>query len=140
MKALRLADFGRMEVVDLPNPEPGPGEVLIRAVATGVCGSDLHGFTGDNGRRVPGQVMGHESVGTVEGLGAGIEDLGVGDTVTFNPVVIPESDVEAFAEYEDASARPEPGFFVSLLPILTPVIRILTGPSGPRRPGSRPRG
>ncbi|GAB3716133.1 zinc-dependent alcohol dehydrogenase [Nocardiopsis oceani] len=103
MKALRLADYGRMEVVDLPKPEAGPGEVLIRVVATGVCGSDLHGFTGENGRRVPGQVMGHESVGTVEGLGTGVDGLDVGDTVTFNPVVIPEDDVEAFAGREQLS-------------------------------------
>lgn len=103
MKALSLADFGRMEVVDLPDPEPGPGEVLIRVAATGVCGSDLHGYTGETGRRVPGQVMGHESVGTVESLGAGVEGLGAGDTVTFNPVVIPEGDVEAFAGCEQLS-------------------------------------
>lgn len=107
MKALRLADFGRMEVVDLPNPEPGPGEVVISVVATGVCGSDLHGFTGENGRRVPGQVMGHESVGTVASLGAGVADLDlgldVGDPVTFNPVVVPEDDLATFAGREQLS-------------------------------------
>ncbi|KIH99661.1 zinc-containing alcohol dehydrogenase [Streptomonospora alba] len=103
MKALQLADFGRMEIVDLQAPEPGPGEVLVRIVATGVCGSDLHGFTGENGRRVPGQVMGHESAGTVAGLGAGVDGLSVGDTVTFNPVVVAEEDVEAYAGREQLS-------------------------------------
>ncbi|GAA4425907.1 galactitol-1-phosphate 5-dehydrogenase [Georgenia halophila] len=103
MKALKLAEFGRMEVVDLPDPEPGPGEVVIRIVATGVCGSDLHGFTGENGRRVPGQVMGHESVGTVAALGSGVDGFDVGDPVTFNPVVVPEADVEAYAGREQLS-------------------------------------
>lgn len=103
MKALRLADFGHMEVVDLPDPEPGPGEVVIRILATGVCGSDLHGFTGETGRRVPGQVMGHESVGTIAGFGADVNGFDVGDPVTFNPVVVPEEDLEAFAGHEQLS-------------------------------------
>ncbi|GAA1782691.1 zinc-dependent alcohol dehydrogenase [Streptomonospora arabica] len=103
MRALRLADIGRMEVADLPEPQPGPGEVLISIAATGVCGSDLHGFTGENGRRVPGQVMGHESAGTVAALGAGVDGLGVGEPVTFNPVVVADEDVEAYAGREQLS-------------------------------------
>jgi threonine dehydrogenase-like Zn-dependent dehydrogenase len=102
MKALVLQEFGRMAVEERPDPEAGPGEVLVSVVATGICGSDLHGYTGENGRRVPGQVMGHESVGTVAALGAGTERAGlaVGDTVTFNPVVLPESAVEEYAGRE----------------------------------------
>jgi len=102
MKALVLQDFGQMVVEELPDPAPGPGEVLIAVVATGICGSDLHGYTGENGRRAPGQVMGHESVGTVAALGPGTDGTGltVGDTVTFNPVVVPDSAVEAYAGRE----------------------------------------
>ncbi|MFD1718636.1 zinc-dependent alcohol dehydrogenase [Georgenia deserti] len=103
MKALRMADVGRMDIVDLPDPHPGPGEVLIRVIATGICGSDLHGFTGENGRRVPGQVMGHESVGTVAAVGDGVTGFRVGAPVTFNPVVVPEADVEAYAGREQLS-------------------------------------
>lgn len=103
MKALRLAEFRRMEIVDLPEPNPGPSEVVIRVVATGVCGSDLHGFTGETGRRVPGQVMGHESVGTVANLGPDVDGLRVGDPVTFNPVVVPENDLATFAGREQVS-------------------------------------
>ena len=90
MRALRLEDFGRMAIVDLPDPTPGPGEVVLEIVATGICGSDIHGFTGDTGRRVLGQVMGHEAVGRVHSLGAGVDaaSLPVGSTATFNPVVI----------------------------------------------------
>lgn len=100
MRALRLAAFGRMEVVDLPDPRPGPGEVLLRIAATGVCGSDLHGFTGENGRRTPGQVMGHESVGTVAALGPGADGPAVGTTATFNPVVVPDDELDAYAGRE----------------------------------------
>ena len=89
MRALQLEDFGRMVVVDLPDPTPGPGEVVLEIVATGICGSDIHGFTGDTGRRVLGQVMGHESVGRVLSLGDGVDaaSLPIGSPATFNPVV-----------------------------------------------------
>ncbi|HEY3503370.1 MAG TPA: alcohol dehydrogenase catalytic domain-containing protein [Actinocatenispora sp.] len=87
MKALVLKDFHEMVVAERPDPAPGPGEVLIRTLATGICGSDLHGFTGANGRRVPGQVMGHETVGRIAALGDGVTDLTVGGLATVNPVV-----------------------------------------------------
>lgn len=88
MKALVLHDFHDLRVEDRPTPRAGPGEVLIRIIATGICGSDFHGFTGDNGRRVPGQVMGHETVGRVAGIGAYmLEDWIEGQLVTINPVI-----------------------------------------------------
>lgn len=96
MKALRLEELGRLEVVDLPEPEPAAGEVRLAIIATGICGSDIHGFTGENGRRFPGQVMGHESVARVDALGEGVEGLAVGDLATFNPVVVPEDEADAF--------------------------------------------
>jgi threonine dehydrogenase-like Zn-dependent dehydrogenase len=76
-----------LTVEDREDPAAGAGEVLVRVVATGICGSDLHGFTGENGRRHPGQVMGHETVGTVAAIGPGVADLGVGDPVTVNPLL-----------------------------------------------------
>ncbi|MBA0052023.1 zinc-binding alcohol dehydrogenase [Streptomyces sp. AJS327] len=86
MRAVVLKEFGRMALEEVATPEPGDGEARLRVRMTGVCGSDLHGFTGANGRRVPGQVMGHELVGVVEALGAGA-DLPLGALVTLNPVV-----------------------------------------------------
>jgi threonine dehydrogenase-like Zn-dependent dehydrogenase len=100
VRALVLAEFGRMVVEELEAPTAGPGEVLIGVVATGICGSDIHGFTGANGRRAPGQVMGHESVGRVAALGAGVEGFEVGQSVTFNPVIVPDAHVEAYAGCE----------------------------------------
>lgn len=96
MKALRLEAIGQLAVVDLPDPEPAAGEVRLAIIATGICGSDIHGFTGENGRRFPGQVMGHESVARIDALGEGVTGLRVGDIATFNPVVVPESEADAF--------------------------------------------
>lgn len=100
MRELVLTEIGRLDVRDAPVPDPGPGEVVIRIAATGICGSDVHGYTGENGRRHPGQVMGHESSGTVSSLGASVDGLAVGAPVTFNPVVVPAEDVEAYAGRE----------------------------------------
>lgn len=91
MRALVLSDFWKLIVDEVPEPEPGAGDVLIEVLATGICGSDIHGYTGENGRRVRGQVMGHETVGRVLALGseagADLADLAVGDAVTVNPVL-----------------------------------------------------
>lgn len=103
MKALTLVEFGRMDVVDLPDPAPQAGEVRIDIVATGICGSDLHGYTGENGRRVPGQVMGHESVGRVSAIGDGVTGFEIGQPATFNPVLVPDDEVEAYAGREQMS-------------------------------------
>jgi threonine dehydrogenase-like Zn-dependent dehydrogenase len=89
MRALVLQDWWKLVVEDRPDPTPSAGEVLVRILATGICGSDLHGYTGENGRRVFGQIMGHETVGRIEALGSGVEagELKPGALVTFNPVV-----------------------------------------------------
>ena len=102
MRALVLAEYGRMEVREIPSPTPTDDEALVRIAATGICGSDIHGFTGGNGRRVPGQVMGHESVGTLTAVGATGRAAGhaVGDRVTFNPVVIPAQNSHIYAGRE----------------------------------------
>lgn len=86
MRALVLDDFWTLAVHQRPDPVPGPGEVVLRVAATGICGSDVHGFTGDNGRRRPGQVMGHETAGRVESVGPGV-DLAPGTVATVHPVL-----------------------------------------------------
>lgn len=108
MRALVLADFGRLEVADHPDPSPGPGEVLLRIAYTGICGSDIHGFTGRNGRRVPGQVMGHETSAVVQELGEGVTGLEPGTPVTVNPVVVPAADAGAWRGRE----QQHPGKYV----------------------------
>jgi len=105
MRALVLDQIGHLEIQDRPDPSPAAGEVVIRVSATGICGSDVHGYTGENGRRVPGQIMGHESAGTIAAVGEGATAFAVGDTVTFNPVVVPAADLPEFAGREQMSPR-----------------------------------
>ncbi|MCF3649386.1 zinc-dependent alcohol dehydrogenase [Synoicihabitans lomoniglobus] len=77
----------RMRLTALPSPRPAADEVLLRALAVGICGSDVHGFTGESGRRQPGMVMGHEAVGEVVELGTGVDTLAVGDHVAVFNIV-----------------------------------------------------
>ncbi len=104
MRALVLHQIGELRVENREIPTPGDGEVLIRVTATGICGSDIHGYTGENGRRFPGQIMGHESVGRVASFGAGADTgLTIGQVVTFNPVVVPLTDAIEYAGREQHS-------------------------------------
>jgi L-iditol 2-dehydrogenase len=105
MRALVLQEFGRMAVEERDTPTPKAGEVLIAVTATGICGSDVHGFTGENGRRIPGQVMGHESVGKVAGFGPDTPSggLAIDAVVTFNPVVVTGQDAKTYAGREQHS-------------------------------------
>ena len=87
MKSLLLSAYNHLEIADLAAPEAGAGEVLVRVEACGICGSDVHGYDGSSGRRIPPIVMGHEAAGTVAAVGAGVEGYAVGDRVTFDSTV-----------------------------------------------------
>jgi len=87
MKALLLSQYRHLELTDLPVPEPRPDEVLIRVSACGICGSDVHGYDGSSGRRIPPIVMGHEAAGTIAALGQSASGLSEGDRVTFDSTV-----------------------------------------------------
>jgi L-iditol 2-dehydrogenase len=87
MKALLLSEYGRLEMVEIPMPRPGPDEVLVRVEACGICGSDVHGYDGGSGRRVPPIVMGHEASGTIAALGANVSSQREGDRVTFDSTI-----------------------------------------------------
>jgi L-iditol 2-dehydrogenase len=97
MRACVLFDVGRMEIRTVPDPDPGPRDVVIRIGAVGVCGTDLqivagHANYNTDARGLPRplqahpQILGHEMVGVVEALGADAgtlrPDLRVGDRVT----------------------------------------------------------
>ena len=84
MKALVLTNYRSLELQDLPCPEPGPQEVLIRVQACGICGSDVHGYDGSTGRRIPPLVMGHEAAGVIADLGSGVSGFQIGQRVTFD--------------------------------------------------------
>ena len=87
MKALLLKRHMELELADMPVPEIAPGEVLVRVKACGICGSDVHGFDGSTGRRVPPLVMGHEAAGVVAAAGRVVKNLREGDRVTFDSTI-----------------------------------------------------
>jgi L-iditol 2-dehydrogenase len=87
MKALLLSEYSKLEVTDLPRPSVGPGEILVQVAACGICGSDVHGYDGSSGRRIPPLVMGHEAAGVVAEVGDGVSRFAVGDRVTFDSTV-----------------------------------------------------
>ena len=83
MRAAVVHKFGEPLAIDeLPVPEPGPGEIVVRLVATGVCHTDLHAARGDWAVKpsLP-LVPGHEGVGHVAAVGAGVTHVKEGDTV-----------------------------------------------------------
>ncbi len=87
MKALILQKYLQLEMAEVPAPTPGPGEVLVRVAACGICGSDVHGYDGASGRRIPPIVMGHEAAGQIAALGEGVNGFKIGDRVTFDSTV-----------------------------------------------------
>jgi len=87
MKALLLSSYHNLELADLPAPTPAPDEVLIRVAACGICGSDVHGYDGSSGRRIPPIVMGHEAAGVIAAVGAAVKNFATGDRVTFDSTV-----------------------------------------------------
>jgi L-iditol 2-dehydrogenase len=87
MKALLLSKYRHLEIAEVAAPDVKPGEVLIRVAACGICGSDVHGYDGSSGRRIPPIVMGHEAAGKIAAVGEGVTGLSVGDRVTFDSTV-----------------------------------------------------
>jgi len=84
MKALELIAAGMLEYKDVPKPVCGKKEVLVRVKACAICGSDVHGYDGGSGRRIPPLIMGHEAAGVIEEVGGGVKDFARGDRVTFD--------------------------------------------------------
>lgn len=87
MKALLLSKYCSLEIADLPVPIPGPDEILVRVAACGICGSDVHGYDGSSGRRIPPIVMGHEAAGTVAAVGNNVKNFSEGNRITFDSTV-----------------------------------------------------
>jgi L-iditol 2-dehydrogenase len=87
MKALVLTDYRKLELIDAERPHVGPTDVLVRVAACGICGSDVHGYDGSSGRRIPPIIMGHEAAGVVAEVGAAVNRAHVGDRVTFDSTI-----------------------------------------------------
>jgi 2-desacetyl-2-hydroxyethyl bacteriochlorophyllide A dehydrogenase len=87
MRAAVLLAPERIEMRDVPEPEPGPDDVIVRVARCGICGTDLHIFDGHySADRLP-LIPGHEIVGTVERAGAAVTELKPGDRVVVDNAI-----------------------------------------------------
>jgi L-iditol 2-dehydrogenase len=87
VKALLLSAPRTLVIADVPSPHVDDTDVLVRVAACGICGSDVHGYDGSSGRRIPPIVMGHEAAGVIERVGRAVTAFEAGDRVTFDSTV-----------------------------------------------------
>ncbi len=87
VKAAVFKAPGRIEIQDLPIPEPCLGEVLIKVLACGVCGTDAHIYSGEIHNAQPPVVIGHEIYGQVDEVGEGVQGFSSGDRVVVDPFI-----------------------------------------------------
>ena len=92
MKALVLEEYNKLVYEDVPDPELKNNVVLVKVMACGICGSDVHGLDGSTGRRIPPMIMGHEASGIIVKTGADVKGWMAGDRVTFDSTVYPLDD------------------------------------------------
>ena len=81
MKAVVLQDINQAEIQDVPAPEPGPGQALVKIEASGLCTTDFDMITGHTPIAELPRILGHQASGKVAALGAGVTDFKVGDRV-----------------------------------------------------------
>ena len=107
MKAARFSRFGGpevLEIVDLPDPHPGPGEVRIAVRGAGVNASDWKKRQGLMDPELP-QTLGYEAAGIVDELGAGVTDVAVGDRVFgASPYGAAQAELAALSSYSPIPA------------------------------------
>lgn len=87
MRALQLVAPGQHRVVDLPDPSPGPDDIVVDVKASGICGTDLRIVAGDYGHTSFPLVIGHEFGGTVRAVGENVTAFAPGDLVGADPNV-----------------------------------------------------
>jgi L-iditol 2-dehydrogenase len=87
LRALVFRGPGSMPLEHRHDPVAGPGQVVVAVRASGVCGSDVHGFMGATGRRRVGVVMGHEAAGVVAEIGDGVDRFAPGDRVVLRSIL-----------------------------------------------------
>jgi len=87
MKALVLKEYNKFSFEEVPSPEIGPGDVLVKVKACGICGSDVHGMDGSTGRRRPPIIMGHEAAGVIARSSVPGSPWAEGVPVTFDSTI-----------------------------------------------------
>jgi 2-desacetyl-2-hydroxyethyl bacteriochlorophyllide A dehydrogenase len=86
-----LVAAGELRIEDGPLPEPGPGELRVRAQAVGICGSDLHAFADEHPFIELPVVPGHEAAGLIDAIGHGVDGFMVGEAVLLEPNLVDRS-------------------------------------------------
>ncbi|WP_405601708.1 MULTISPECIES: zinc-dependent alcohol dehydrogenase family protein [unclassified Streptomyces] len=84
MKAAVIESVGKAVVTEVPDPTPGPRDVVVEVAACGLCGTDLHILQGEFAPTLP-VVPGHEFAGVVVGLGRDVREVSIGDRVAVDP-------------------------------------------------------
>jgi L-iditol 2-dehydrogenase len=87
MRAMQLSEYKKLELVDVDKPAIGPKDILVEVRACGICGSDVHGYDGSSGRRIPPLIMGHEAAGVVVAIGDEVTKFSVDQRVTFDSMI-----------------------------------------------------
>ena len=88
MKALLMEEYKKLKFTDFPDPIiENPHDMLVRIKAVAICGSDVHGFDGSTGRRIPPIVMGHEAAGDIVETGSAVTSFKKGDRITFDSTI-----------------------------------------------------
>jgi L-iditol 2-dehydrogenase len=90
MRVAELLGVRQFRLSDIPQPEPGPGEIRVRVGAVGLCGSDLHNYSEGSVGDMPcvyPMVVGHEPAGTVDKCGNGVTGWAPGDRAIFEPAL-----------------------------------------------------
>ena len=87
MRGFTFSGPGRAELTELPDPTPGPGEILLKVESNTVCGTDLRIMRGEKSKGVrAGVVLGHEASGTIAELGDGVEGYEIGTLCGISPI------------------------------------------------------
>ncbi len=132
MRALALQDRLQVAIVDVDDPVPGAGEVLLEVHATAVCGSDIHRFL--RGHRAYPMILGHEAAGVIGAVGDGVDSALVGRHAALVPL-IPDHTCEqcragrysACGSYTFVGSR-RPGAFAERVAV--PAANVLVVPDG----------
>ena len=84
MKCVVIEQPNEISVLDRDAPEPGPGQLMVQVMASGICGTDLHIYRGEYMGKYP-VIPGHEFSGVVAAVGSGVTRFQVGDRVAVEP-------------------------------------------------------
>ncbi len=87
MRAAVFHGVGDIRLEEIPDPECGPEDIVLRVASCGVCGTDVSSFQHPTIFASPGQVLGHEFSGRVVAAGSGVRDISIGDRVTAWPII-----------------------------------------------------